>query len=59
MKINTNYPELDKEERGLRSFIIQLLEATFLFWELVIDLPDVYSLQIPNFKKNGLRQQPE
>lgn len=40
------YPELDEEERIVRPFVKQLLQASFLLWELVVDLSDVHRLQI-------------
>lgn len=39
------HPELDQEESVLRAFLIELLEASLLLRELVIDLPDVHRLQ--------------
>lgn len=40
------HPELDEEESVVRPFLKQLLEASLLFRELVVDLPDVHRLQI-------------
>lgn len=40
------YPKFDEKERVVWPFIKQLLQAAFLLWELVIDLPDVHRLQI-------------
>ncbi len=40
------YPELDEKEGVVRPFIKQLLQASFLLRELVVDLPDVHRLQI-------------
>lgn len=39
------HPEFDEEESVLGAFLIKLLEAALLLWELVVDLPDVHSLQ--------------
>lgn len=36
------YPELDKKESVVWPFVKQLLQASFLLWELVVDLPDVH-----------------
>lgn len=38
-------PELDKEESVVRPFFIQLLQASFLLGELVVNLPHIYRLQ--------------
>ncbi len=40
-----SYPKLDEEEGVLGPTLIELLEATLLLRELVIDLADVHSLQ--------------
>lgn len=37
-------PEFDEEERVAGSLLVQLLEAAFLLWELVIYLLHVYRL---------------
>ena len=39
------YPELDKKESVVWPFVKQLLQASFLLRELVVDLPDVHTLQ--------------
>lgn len=39
------HPELDQVESVLRALGEQLLEAAFLLWEFVVDLPDVHTLQ--------------
>lgn len=41
-----SYPELDEEKRIVGPFVKKLLQASFLLWELVVDLPDVHRLQI-------------
>lgn len=38
-------PELDEEERVVRPFFIQLLQASFLLRKLVVNLPHVYWFQ--------------
>ncbi len=40
------YPELDEKESIVWPFVKQLLQASFLLWEFVVDLPDVHRLQI-------------
>lgn len=39
------HPKLDEIESVLRALCKQLLQAAFLLWELVVDLPDVHTLQ--------------
>lgn len=39
------HPELDQVESVLWALAEQLLEATLLLGELVVDLPDVHTLQ--------------
>lgn len=39
------YPKLNQVESVLWALAKQLLEPPLLFWELVIDLPDVHTLQ--------------
>lgn len=39
------YPEFNKEECVLRAFLIKLFETALLLRKLVIDLPDVHSLE--------------
>lgn len=39
------HPEFHQEESVLRPFLIQLFEPTLLLGELVVDLPDVHSLE--------------
>lgn len=43
--ILTAHPEFNEEESILRAFLIQLFEPTLLFRELIIDLPNVHSLE--------------
>ena len=45
-------PELDKEERRLWPFVIQLFQAPFLLREFVVDLPDVHRLQYKASKQS-------
>lgn len=40
------YPELDEKESVVWPFVKQILQASLLLWELVVDLPDVHRLQI-------------
>lgn len=42
--LSTN-PELDEKEGIVWPFFIQLLQSSFLLWELVVDLPHIYRLQ--------------
>lgn len=37
-----SYPELDEEERVVWPFFKKLLQASFLLWELVVDLPNIH-----------------
>ena len=39
------HPEFNKEEGILGPFSIQLLQASFLFWEFVINLTNVHRLK--------------
>ena len=41
----TTHPEFNQEECVLRAFLIKLFEPALLLRELVVDLPDVYSLE--------------
>lgn len=43
--LQDSYPELDQEKGVLGPPLIELLQATFLLRELVIDLADVHCLQ--------------
>jgi len=43
-KIRT-HPEFYKEKSVLRAFFIKLFKPAFLLRELVVDLPDVHSLE--------------
>lgn len=43
--MTSTHPEFDEEERVLGAFLIKLFEAALLLWELVVNLPDVHSLQ--------------
>lgn len=36
------HPELDQVESVLRALAEQLLEASLLLWELVVDLPNIH-----------------
>lgn len=40
-----SHPELNQEEGVVRPFFEELLEATLLLWELVIDLSNVHGLK--------------
>lgn len=40
------YPKLDEKESVVWPFVKQLPQASFLFWELVVDLSDIHRLQI-------------
>lgn len=42
---NYTHPEFYKEEGILGTFSVQLLQSSFLFWEFVINLTNVYRLQ--------------
>lgn len=39
------HPEFNEEECVLRAFLVELFEAALLLGKLVIDLPDVHSLE--------------
>lgn len=45
MKPNCAHPELNQVESVLRTLAEQLLEPALLLGELVVDLPDVHTLQ--------------
>lgn len=38
------YPELDEKESIVWPFVKKVLQASFLLWELVIDLPNIHRL---------------
>lgn len=40
------YPKLDKKKSIVWPFVKKLLQASFLLWELVVDLPNIHWLQI-------------
>lgn len=41
-----SYPKLDKKESIVWPFVKKLLQASFLLWKLVVDLPNIHRLQI-------------